>query len=251
MKRALIICLLICISSAASWAYEIHEAARAGDLNQVIEILNDHPDFVNLYDSAGFSPLHYAAMEGRILVLRHLLATSAPVDSHRPGRATPLCYAVSSGQVEAVQLLISNGANVNVKNESGESLLAVAVSRNCPNIAEMLINNGAVVNVTDRKGYTPLHYAARQNLGEIADLLISKGAKINTGTLLSGGSGLYAGDTPLHLAVAFNAGEAVELLVNRGAKLNIKNKGGMTPLQYARSFKRDTLYRYLKKRGAK
>jgi len=251
MKLALAVCLFIMICTAPILAYEIHDAARAGDLDQVIEILKEHPDFANLYDGAGFSPLHYAAMEGRILVMRHLLAMSAPVDTHRPGRATPLCYAVAYGQVEAVRLLISSGANVNAKDESGESLLALAVSRNCPTIAEMLISNGSVVNQSDSKGYTPLHHAARQNLRDVADLLLSKGARINAVTSRSGGSGLYAGDTPLHLAVAFNAGSVVELLVSRKADLNIRNRGGMTPLQYARTFKRDELYKYLKKRGAK
>ena len=243
--------LVLCTAAGTLWASEIHDAAREGDLSKVMELVEQYPEMANEYDSAGLTPLHHAALEDRILVIKFLLSNGVLPDVRKGKGPTPLYLAVDSDSEEAVEYLISQGANVNLTFEKGRTVLFHAVSRRSSNVVQLLIQSGASVNAGDIDGYTPLHIAAIQNLDDMADLLLVNGANSSAKLIRPGGTGLCAGDTPLHAAVAFNSMGVVELLLRNRVPINEKNKAGLTPLYYAKSYKRDSIYTLLKKSGGK
>ena len=67
----------------------------------------------------GWTPLHYAASSGSILVIRVLIDHHAYIDAESPNKTTPLMMAARAGRREAVQYLVDEGADVSLKNEVG------------------------------------------------------------------------------------------------------------------------------------
>ncbi len=67
----------------------------------------------------GWTPLHYAASSGSILVIRVLIDHHAYIDAVSPNKTTPLMMAARAGRREAVQYLLDEGADVSLKNDRG------------------------------------------------------------------------------------------------------------------------------------
>jgi ankyrin repeat protein len=71
---------------------------------------------IEVPDNAGHTPLHIAAINGRIGIVRELLRTvagrpAANIEARDNVGHTPLHYAAAGGHVELVRLLLENGAN--------------------------------------------------------------------------------------------------------------------------------------------
>jgi ankyrin repeat protein len=68
---------------------------------------------VNSETRAGLTPLHVAAIYGKVSVVRTLLTQASPkLDAPDQFGETPLHKAVALGNEEITQLLIMHGANV-------------------------------------------------------------------------------------------------------------------------------------------
>lgn len=76
----------------------------------------------------GWSPLHYAATGGHILVIRMLLDQYAYIDAASPNGSTPLMMAARYGSASAVKLLLEAGADPLLKNDLGLSAIDFADS---------------------------------------------------------------------------------------------------------------------------
>jgi len=141
------------ISGAAD---SIHVAAAVGNIEAVKQHLAAGAN-VNAKDDDGWTPLLYAAAEGRKEVAELLIANGADVNVNVYG-TTPLHIAAFSGHTEVVELLIANGADVNAKDEDGMTPLLQTIAPYGYNkeIAELLIAAGADVNAKDGEGSTPL-----------------------------------------------------------------------------------------------
>ena len=88
----------------------------------------------NKYD---ISPLHYAADEGHLEIVKLLISQGADIDAkgafhlyyspmHLILGCTPLHLAANKGHLEIVKFLISHGAKYNAKNNEGDTPLTVA-----------------------------------------------------------------------------------------------------------------------------
>lgn len=76
---------------------------------------------------------------------------------------TPLHTAAAEGDLVMIKQLLADGAGVDAVDESGLSPIHLAASRGRPQTIMMLVEHGASVNAKTSFGATPLHLAAHQS----------------------------------------------------------------------------------------
>ena len=125
-------------------------------------------------------PIHDAAKAGDAQQVEHLIAGGVDVDEKDIADKTALLWAADAGQMDVVQVLVAKGANVNAKDLSDWTPLVFAVEGRHNSIVEFLIANGADVNVVDANGITALDDATRKQYSGTVEILKRAGAKCGT-----------------------------------------------------------------------
>jgi len=142
------------------------------------------------------SPLHAAIKTKQLLLVQHLVNTSAtsptPIDLNGCGgggdsggevvaAATwpPLHTAVFASTPDIAAYLIESGADVNLTHGGNVTPLYFACSCGNVEMARLLISHGADLNIKDELGDSPLKMAAIGNHLDIVDLLIASGADVS------------------------------------------------------------------------
>lgn len=97
----------------------------------------------------GWTPLHYAATNGHLEIMRLLLENHAYIDAASPNRSTPLMMAAHYGTPAAVKLLLEAGADPLLKNDQGLSAIDFAQRANSQESAEII---AAFVRARQPKG---------------------------------------------------------------------------------------------------
>ena len=121
------------------------------------------------------SSIHEAAKEGNLNTVIQQLNTGADVNHPNESGDTPLTYAAFMGHLEIVDLLIDQGAKVSAKGLGGWTPLHLATQRGHKKISQLLIEKGADINATTDEGFggTPLDVAK----GDLVDLIKQNGGK--------------------------------------------------------------------------
>lgn len=97
-------------------------AALKGMTEIVSQLLDKGADV----NKPGWTPLHYAATSGHLLIMNLLLEHHAYIDAASPNGSTPLMMAAMYGTPSAVKLLLEAGADPLLKNELGLSAIDFA-----------------------------------------------------------------------------------------------------------------------------
>jgi ankyrin repeat protein len=229
----------------------IHVAAILGNI-EAIKSFVETGTSIDIIDSRGFTPLHYAVIERQYDAVKFLVAEGANVNVEEIWPfGTPLHFAVENGDKEIVELLAAAGADVNARRRrpAGDSPLHSAIKGSYNDIISILASHGADLNMKDNSGQIPLDIAISQKRRDIVRLLLAKGAKVpsihtaaKTGSVeaitefLKKGANINEKDssglTPLHIATSGDSKEVAEFLLAKGADVNAKDNGGYTPLNY-------------------
>ncbi len=124
---------------------ELSEAAQTGDLATVRRLLDRAPDFANMPDQGGYTPLHYAAYFGHAELAEYLVGIGAdPLSlSMDPLHNTPLHAAATGGHAAVVQVLLDAGADPNALQTGGWTPLHSAADRGHAAVAGQLLAAGA------------------------------------------------------------------------------------------------------------
>ncbi|CEJ82940.1 hypothetical protein VHEMI02979 [[Torrubiella] hemipterigena] len=163
-----------------------------------IRLLLDHGVDVMARDTAGNTPLHYAAFGANAQVLRLMMnkvpafASLLIINLKNDGGETLLHWATAGKNYEIVSYLLSEGAEVNAVNDNGWTpLLCAIVPSPATEIsgpgsklhivvetANLLLEHGADACVGSAEGWTPLHLiAAHTDTGE-SDLMTELAADL-------------------------------------------------------------------------
>lgn len=233
------------------------------------QILLDAGANIEIKDKQGRTPLHRAAKEGNKEIAFVLLKAKAKTNVCDNQDKTPIDYFYNSlGKEETEKLLqsvsannsgkpalhlaaekgntiklgqlISDHADVNYQDKDGNTALHHAAQAYEPAIVELLLKAGANVTAQNNLKRTPLHEVLQPTTQEFSSQLRTS-QKLNSNILLiplllKSGAIIDAQDvderTPLHCAALtkdlFNA----KLLLQAGADIHIKDKYGLTPLDY-------------------
>lgn len=219
--------------STLSAAGPLHEAARAGDLEAIQELLDAgervDDSFVSTehnLSSNEYTPLAAAVSEGQSEAAQLLIENGATIGRMtRDSYTYPLSYAITGGHIQTVKVLLEAGANPNEPpTEFGTLPIQDALNKGFTEIADVLISAGAKVNKDDLNTYLEdvageyiLKSEEKPRLIATAEYLIKRGASAKKSDAL-----IEASDMGFY--------EMVEFLISKGAKVNSVDDGDNTPL---------------------
>jgi len=221
-------------------AAPIHDAARDGDIDELIRLLDSGASVDDGTSSSGIgsrTPLYIAVERGHLAAVELLLDRGANPNVRLSGSGfTPLWESVGlGGQPEIVSALIEHGADVNASDRiANRSPLHWAARYSTPEVVDLLIRHGADLNALNDSGETPLMAALQGALPKMdgnspaAELLIESGADISIRNAVRG-------HTALHTAAGWGFLRVTELLIAKGAELDVRDENGFTPLHDAAS----------------
>ena len=112
-------------------------AALKGELALAEKMVKNGADV----NKTGWTPLHYAASNGHLTLIRLLLENHAYIDAESPNGTTPLMMASMYGSPQAVSLLLEEGADPMLKNQQGLTALQFAQRASRPDATELLIKS--------------------------------------------------------------------------------------------------------------
>jgi ankyrin repeat protein len=134
-----------------------------------------------------------------------------------------LVLAAQNESWKCVSVLVqAKHIKLNVTNQNDENALMLAAINNQVDIAQMLIQKGADVN---KQGWNALHYASSKGHIQMMRLLLENDAYMDAES--------PNGTTPLMMAAHYGTAPAVKLLLEEGADPRIKNKLGLSAMEFA------------------
>jgi ankyrin repeat protein len=225
----------------------------------LIGFANEHS--IDLFKSKDRSiyPIHLAAQEGHVDLVRRLLNLGFSVDSLTDNGKTPLCKScelVSPGcHSEMVIFLLENGASVRYADKckilcdlSNAFVQTYAFDQYVSNrieytAFEMLLHKGANPDLEcNPADGTLLHNAVRTDDLRAVQILLDNKANPNLSN--------DRGTTPLHIAARGGIVSIVQMLLEHGALPNIKDEYDCTPLDFAKRRKHLSVIKQLTTVGA-
>jgi ankyrin repeat protein len=162
---------------------DIFEAAAAGRVTRVADLLNANPELVNTTSADGFSPLGLAAFFGHPGIVGLLIDFGANPNaaSKNPMNVRPLHSAVANRQpvlaLEIARALLEAGADVNAAQHGGWTPLHQAADHNYVEVVSLLLAHGANPSARADDGRAPLDMAAERGFAEVAELLREAAAR--------------------------------------------------------------------------
>ncbi len=156
---------------------QLHEAAAAGNLSRVKELVEGKTDLAKSYSPDGFPVMALAAAFGHEDVVRYLHGAGADVNAVATNGTgyTALTGAVASSHASLAKWLAENGADVNYRYAKGHSPLLEAAANGKLEIVKMLVTHGADVQMRTEGGKNALNFAQERGHKELADYLLGLG----------------------------------------------------------------------------
>ncbi|QQR49178.1 ankyrin repeat domain-containing protein [bacterium] len=184
MKKKLTFIFLVALTGTSStmqaglkYKTHLHATAAQGLAPALTLFIKTNPNDINIKDSDGFTPLHFAAARGHLACVTVLLNAHANVNTQSDTGETPLHFAARYNRLECVTLLLSH-SNINelAINENGLTPLHHAAAQGHINCVKALVaKNIDTINVGE---WTPLHAAVRYGHVACIEFLVENGALI-------------------------------------------------------------------------
>jgi ankyrin repeat protein len=217
----------------------IHIAASDGNV-EMIKLLHSHGVDMNAGRDVGKSPLILAATHNNLSAIQTLLEMGVNVDSGASGGVSVMHHAAAAGATRAVELLHSFGLNIDSLDEFNKSPQCHAASNGHVDTVLALEHLGADASYL-RQQKALLPRAAFQGHVELIKVLISHfGITANASSHT---------DDPVHMAVQGGHLDVLRVLCEAGGVVNNK-AGNCYPLHWAAENNDVKILRYLAEQGA-
>lgn len=186
----------------------IHSAARAGNLEEVCKILEKGENINSREFLTKWTPLHCAAANSHIELLRFLLGKGADINAIGLN-GTPLHNA---GNAETVRELLAAGADSMIGVGRGLAPLHIHSRDGHTECVAALLDAGIDADIQDQEGKTPLFHAASFGRTDTVRILLERGADVKAKTT--------NGKTVLDLIMMLGNiyPETIELIKNAGGE---------------------------------
>ena len=177
----------------------------------------------NVANAGSYEDFFIAIKRDDPATITALLSRGFDPNTRDPDGLPGLYLAVREPSLKAADALIAwPKSNVEVRTAQDESPLMMAALKGHLELARKLIARDADVNKT---GWAPLHYAATNGHVAIISLLLEHHAYIDAES--------PNGTTPLMMAAHYGSPEAVKLLLEAGADPTLRNRLGLTAIDFA------------------
>jgi len=175
--------------------------AAAYDSTQAAMALLDGGADPNVLDRKGQTPLHIAAQEGSLELVRKLVSKGADLNARTEktkvpdagyfrapsGEQTPLLLAAKFNQVDVMRVLIAAGADTKLKAQDGTTLFLAAAGSGHVEAAKYAYEFDKDVKAVDRLGFTAMHesvsgtgrLASQPELTELVQFLADVGVPLD------------------------------------------------------------------------
>jgi ankyrin repeat protein len=149
-------------------------------------------------------------------------------------------FHIAANHERLCKLFVEAGLDVNYRDAAGTPMLSMAARNNRKELLEWLLATGADIDAVSKdRGYSAVMDAVWKSNTAIVKILVEKKANLN---FIS-----RDGQSVLVLAVGTGNEEICRLLVENGADPSIKDSMGMSAVEYARLFKKESLAALLEK----
>ncbi|XP_032238212.2 transient receptor potential cation channel subfamily A member 1 [Nematostella vectensis] len=188
-------------------------------------------DLINAGDRDLRVPLHHAASNAQLEMIKLLLAHGAHLGPRDVFGRTPLHMAAEHGNESCFSTLINDApADINVADDSGSTPLHLAAAKGHRKLCKFLVGAGADVSTKDSSRWTPLHHAAGAGHVRTVETLMRA---TNIGFSYSLEAEDWRGNTPLMTAAGRGRDRVVQVLIQHKADVTARNAKGMTALDIA------------------
>jgi ankyrin repeat protein len=157
---------------------DVFEAAQAGAVDRLRELLEGDPALARAFSDDGFTALHFAAFYGARASAELLLDRGADTEAVTKNFLAnmPLHAAAAGGHRDICELLLDRGANVNARQHGGFTPLHTAGFRDDRAMAELFLRHLADASAKSDEGQTPADSARAQGHVALAALLRAREA---------------------------------------------------------------------------
>jgi ankyrin repeat protein len=190
-------------------------------------LLLAHGANVNLANSRGITPIHYAAQKGSVDLVRLLVSKGADTRAREGQRGRPLIVSAAlNPDLAVLRYLVENGFSVDEADSNGYTALMAESASNRADAVRFLLANKADLTRADNDGWTALYGAVVTNALDSTRILIAAGAAVDP-VAKDGGA------TPLGIAAGKGHTEMAGLLLSHGAEVDHPDRHGRTGLARA------------------
>jgi len=169
------------IPSSPDWNGEnaLHYAVQGESLGAVKMIIEYDKSLVNVPQTKGFFPIHFAAHLGNLPILQCLLDNGANIESKDTKKWNALHHATAQNKIECVKFLLEKMTPFQVAqslSRNNQTPLMIAVNHEYIELIELFLKTENKVNifVIDSYGDTALNHAIKHGKKKIVQLLLKQ-----------------------------------------------------------------------------
>ena len=204
------------------------------DLNNIENVI-DFTDLENLENLLNQNLPTYVAHEEKNKAMKVLFEKGIPF--------TPDCFSfqIAKNDFEICELFFKAGMDINERDSAGTPFLCAAARNGKKDMVQWLLEKGADIDAISRdRGYSAVMDAVWKSNKEIVELLVNKGANLNFVS--------RDGQTALILATGSGNFDICRILAENGADPTIKDRMGMSSIDYATLFKKEDILNLYRER---